>query len=138
MGVHVANKMVDLLTSSGKALENVRVGIMGLSFKENVPDLRNSRVPDIVRRLSECGIRAFVHDPIANAEDAMRQYGIELLGLEMMADLDGLVLAVPHEDYLKIRVARLCSFLKPDSILMDVKSALNPTEIPLGITYWSL
>ena len=138
MGVHVANKMVDLLTSSGKTLENVRVGIMGLSFKENVPDLRNSRVPDIVRRLSECGIRAFVHDPIANAEDAMRQYGIELLGLEMMADLDGLVLAVPHEDYLKIRVARLCSFLKPDSILMDVKSALNPTEIPLGITYWSL
>ncbi len=138
MGLHIANKMIDLLCSSGKSVGGARVGILGLSFKENVADLRNSRVPDIITRLTECGIKALVHDPIANKEEAKRQYSIQLLQLDSMRKLDGLVLAVPHDTYLSTQGEPLFSFLKPDGILLDIKSALDPSQVPIGITYWSL
>ena len=138
MGVHIANKLVNLLTKAGKVLNEVRVGILGLSFKENVSDLRNSRVPDIITKLAEFGIKPLVHDPFANAEEAFRQYGIQLLELDMMRALDGLIMAVPHEPYLKMQSKELCAFLVSDCVLIDVKSALNPADLPAAITYWSL
>jgi UDP-N-acetyl-D-galactosamine dehydrogenase len=138
MGVHIANKLVNLLTKADKVLNEVRVGILGLSFKENVSDLRNSRVPDIITKLAEFGIKPLVHDPFANAEEAFRQYGIQLLELDMMRALDGLIMAVPHEPYLKMQSKELCAFLVSDCVLIDVKSALNPADLPAGITYWSL
>ena len=138
MGVHIANKLVNLLTKVGKVLNEVRVGIMGLSFKENVSDLRNSRVPDIITKLAEFGIKPLVHDPFANAEEALKQYDIQLLGLDKMCALDGLIMAVPHEPYLKMQSKDLCAFLASDCVLIDVKSALDPADFPVGITYWSL
>ena len=138
MGIHIANKMVTLLTAAGKMVDKVRVGIMGLSFKENVSDLRNSRVPDIVKKLNEFGIRPLVHDPFASGEDALRQYGIELSNLDMMQNLDGLVVAVPHKPYIEMHSGDLGMLLAANSVLIDVKSALDQTKLPDGITYWSL
>ena len=138
MGVHIATKLINLLTEAGKVLEETRVGILGLSFKENVSDLRNSRVPDIVAKLIEFGIKPLVHDPLADSEEALARYGIELRGLDAMCELDGLVLAVPHESYLELGSLRLCTFLASDSVLIDVKSALDPSKLRSDVTYWSL
>ena len=138
MGVHIATKLASLLTAAGKELEKSRVGILGLSFKENVSDLRNSRVPDIVVKLTEFGIKPLVHDPLADSKEALTRYGIELRGLDAMCALDGLVLAVPHVSYLELGFLHLCTFLASDSVLIDVKSALDPGELPSGVTYWSL
>ncbi len=138
MGVHIATKLINLLTEAGKVLEETRVGILGLSFKENVSDLRNSRVPDIVAKLIEFGIKPLVHDPLADSEEALARYGIELRGLDAMCELDGLVLAVPHESYLELGFLRLCTFLASDCVLIDVKSALDPSKLRSDVTYWSL
>ena len=138
MGMHIATKLINLLTEAGKVLEETRVGILGLSFKENVSDLRNSRVPDIVAKLIEFGIKPLVHDPLADSEEALARYGIELRGLGSMCELDGLVLAVPHESYLEFGSLRLCTFLASDSVLIDVKSALDPSKLRSDVTYWSL
>jgi len=138
MGIHIANKMATLLTAAGKTLGDARVGIMGLSFKENVSDLRNSRVPDIVKKLNEFGIKPLVHDPFASGEDALLQYGIELSNLDMMQHLDGLVVAVPHKPYVEMHSEDLGAVLATNSVLIDVKSALDQTKLPSGITYWSL
>ena len=126
------------MTEAGKVLEETRVGILGLSFKENVSDLRNSRVPDIVAKLIEFGIKPLVHDPLADSEEALARYGIELRGLDAMCELDGLVLAVPHESYLELGSLHLCTFLASDCVLIDVKSALDPSKLPSNVTYWSL
>ena len=138
MGVHIATKLINLLTKSGKVLEEMRVGILGLSFKENVSDLRNSRVPDIVAKLIEFGIKPLVHDPLADSEEALARYGIELRGLDVMCELDGLVLAVPHESYLELGSLHLSNFLASDCVLIDVKSALDPSKLRSDVTYWSL
>ncbi len=100
MGEYIAGKLVKMLVNAGSRVSGARVGILGLTFKENVSDLRNSRVPDIVRELDQYGIQALVHDPLCSPEDALRHYGITLCRSEELTDLDGLVLAVPHAAYL--------------------------------------
>jgi len=136
MGAFVAQKLVRLLAAGDKPLKQNRVGVLGLTFKENVPDLRNSRVPDIVAELASYGIRALVHDPLASAEDARCVYGIELQPLSALADLDALVLAVPHRE-LVAEAARPARFLRPGGALIDVKGALRGADLG-DVLYWSL
>ncbi len=138
MGSFVAQKLVKLLIASDVAVKGARVGVLGLSFKENVPDLRNSRVPDILRELVSFGIEALIHDPLADPAQAQHEYGLELSPLELLRDLDGLVLAVPHRAYLALGEAGMAALLRPSGILIDVKSALDPTRLPAEQTYWSL
>lgn len=139
MGVYLAQRLVKLLTTHGNMpLKDSRVGILGLTFKENVSDLRNSRVPDIVMELKQFGIEPLVHDPLADIGVAKREYGVDLAGWQELRDLDALVLAVTHSYYLKIPTLELLSCLRPRGILMDVKSALDPDQIPPQIAYWSL
>ncbi|MEE2694323.1 MAG: nucleotide sugar dehydrogenase [Pseudomonadota bacterium] len=138
MGSHIAAKLVKLLENTGKAVGKSRVAIFGLSFKEDVSDLRNSRVVDIKRALVDQGAQVLVNDPFAHAEEVQDQFGLELTALSSIKNLDGLILAVPHAPYRSIPVADLCAFLVPDGVLIDVKSVVNKTEIPKGIGYWSL
>ncbi len=109
------SKLVKLLVQNDVPVKRARVGVLGLTFKEDVPDLRNSRVPDILRELKEFGIEAMVHDPLADPEEARAEYGIALAPLELFHALDAVVLAVPHASYREaFAEGRLSGLLTPD------------------------
>ncbi len=137
VGAFIAQRLVRFLSRNTTALGDARVAILGLTFKENVSDTRNSRVPDIVRELENFGVRATVSDPMARPEDAVHEYGIALTDLGKAKDLDALVLAVPHRAFLS-DPSKLFAMLKPQGVLIDVKSVVDPASVPKGITYWSL
>lgn len=137
MGPYIAQRLVRMLGAAKRPLRDARVAILGLTFKENVPDLRNSRVPDIIRELSQFGITPVVCDPHADAGDAQREYGLTLGDSGSLRDLDALVLAVPHRAYLADEKA-LLAMVRPDGVLIDVRSALSPSRLPAGLNYWSL
>ena len=138
MGAFVAQKLVKLLIARDVPVRRARVGVLGLTFKENVPDLRNSRVPDIVRELQSFGIAALVHDPLASPEAALEEYGLELAPLDRLRDLDGLILAVPHRAYLEQGESGLSAMVAPAGTVVDVKSVMDPARLPPTLTYWSL
>jgi len=138
MGAFIAQRLVKLLIEAERPVKRARIGILGLAFKENVPDLRNSRVPDILTELQEFGISAMVHDPLADAAEARHEYGIELAPLDAFEQLDGLVLAVPHRMLIERGMEVVARALAPGGVLVDVKSALDPAAIPDGFTYWAL
>ncbi|MGO4128965.1 nucleotide sugar dehydrogenase [Inquilinus sp. YAF38] len=138
MGAFLGARLVKVLARQGRTILGARVGILGLTFKENVSDLRNSRVPDIVAELKTYGIAPLVHDPLADPERARQEYGIDLAGLDAFRDLDALVLAVPHRAYLDRPRDELWAFLREGGLVMDVKSALDPASVPSRLAYWSL
>jgi UDP-N-acetyl-D-galactosamine dehydrogenase len=138
MGEFLADKLVKMLINADLPVKGARVGILGLTFKENVSDLRNSRVPDIVRQLGQYAISPIVHDPMCDPGDALREYGIALRGQDELVDLDGLILAVPHAQLLEAGAERIVERLKPGGVLVDVKSVIPVTSIPPGIDHWSL
>jgi UDP-N-acetyl-D-galactosamine dehydrogenase len=138
MGEFVAGKLVKMLINADLPVKGARVGILGIAFKENVSDLRNSRVPDIVRELGQFGISPFVHDPLSAPDQALREYGITLRSQEQLTDLDGLILAVPHAQFVDEGPAGIAARLKPGGVLLDVKSVIPRAAIPSGIHFWSL
>jgi UDP-N-acetyl-D-galactosamine dehydrogenase len=138
MGAFIAQRLVKLLIKSDLPVRNARVGIFGLTFKENVPDLRNSRVPDIVAELGQFGIEPIVHDPLADPAEARDEYGVELLPIDRFQEMQALILAVPHRHYLQEKTDGLLSRVVPRGILIDVKSAIDPNTVPDGFSYWSL
>jgi len=137
MGAFIANKLVRMMAMSDVPLSKLRVGVLGLTFKENVRDLRNSRVPDILRELKSFGIDALISDPMADAEQAHEEYGVHLCSQKEFKDLHGLVLAVPHRELIA-RKDDLFAMLRPGGALIDVKSALTPSSVPHNLAYWSL
>lgn len=139
MGKYIAEQTVKYLASFGKNVHGSRVGILGLTFKENVPDLRNSRVPDILVELKEYGIKTIVHDPYGDKKEAMEEYGIELEDLNDIKNLDAIILAVGHDSYIQLGVENFISRLKNKTgIFIDVKSIFSPHDFPKSIKYWSL
>lgn len=138
MGAYVAQRLIKMLIAGGRQVKGARVGILGLTFKENVPDLRNSRVPDVVAELREFGIEPLVHDPEADAAEAMHEYGLKLVEWSEMSGLDGVVLAVSHEQYTSQPASELLSIVNEGGPVVDVKSMLDPKDVPATYTYWSL
>jgi UDP-N-acetyl-D-glucosamine/UDP-N-acetyl-D-galactosamine dehydrogenase len=138
MGGFIAQRLVKLLIAAERPVKGARIGIIGLTFKENVPDLRNSRVPDIVAELREFGIAALVADPLADPDDARREYGIELVPFDHFYDLDGLILAVPHRVLAEAGWERLFAALAPGGVFIDVKSVIARDQVPPQLHYWSL
>ena len=138
MGIYIAQKLMKLLIKSKIPVSLAKVGILGLTFKENVPDLRNSRVPDIINELNDFGIQTFVCDPNADEIEAANEYGVKLSKLSDLQELDAIVFAVPHQQYMDIPIDKLCSCLKSNAIIIDIKSVLNPNELPSFVKYWSL
>ncbi|HEX7843976.1 MAG TPA: nucleotide sugar dehydrogenase [Kofleriaceae bacterium] len=138
IGPFLAQKCVKMLTHSDVALRKAKVGIFGLTFKENVPDLRNSKIPDIVAELATFGIEAMVHDPLGNPEEAYEEYKIRLAPLEQLTNLDAAILAVAHREYVESTSA-IFERVRDNGILIDVKSAMPRTvKPPRGIRIWSL
>jgi UDP-N-acetyl-D-glucosamine/UDP-N-acetyl-D-galactosamine dehydrogenase len=139
MGQYFAERVLSAVNATASApAGSRRILVLGLTFKENVPDLRNSRVPDILRELREYGIEALVHDARADAEEALAEYGVRLCDWPDLRGLDAVVLAVPHATYLERLDAELSSMLAPGGIVIDVKSALRAAQLPEGARYWSL
>lgn len=138
MGVFIVEQIVKNMIAHDAPVKNARIGILGLTFKEDVPDLRNSRVPDIWNALAEYGPRALVHDPHANAAEAKHEYNLDLSDMAAFHDLDVLVLAVAHADYKKMGIASLAGMLKPGGLFVDIKSVFGPDVMPRGTRYWSL
>lgn len=140
MGKFVAEHTMKLLSHLSRPANALRVGVLGLTFKENVPDLRNSKVPDIISELREYGIEVLVHDPIAEGEEAVAEYGIHLVEWNKMKDLDGLIVAVAHKTFSDMSVSDLLKTLRDEKhgVVIDVKSVLNTAHIPTSIKYWRL
>ena len=138
VGSFIGQRVMKMLSRAGVALREARVGILGLAFKENVPDLRNSRVPDIVAELREFGVEPAVHDPLGDPREALAEHGVRLCDFDDIRDLDALILAVPHRDYLEMPRRELLSRVRDTGAVIDVKSVLSPAELSPGQHYWSL
>lgn len=138
MGGYIAQRLVKLLVEANLSIRGARIGILGITFKENVPDIRNSRVPDIVRELQQFGIHPLVHDPLANRHETQQEYGIQLVDWQDLPTLDGMVLAVNHRAYLEIPPEQLMEVLRPGGVVIDVKTMLDHKKLPDTIHYWSL
>ncbi len=140
MGKYIAERTVKLLIHSGKAVKGAKVAILGFTFKENVPDLRNTRVVDIVNELAEFGIQVLVHDPLADSREAKQYYGLDLVPMETLKGVDAVVVAVLHKAYAQLGlkgIAGLCTNGHP--IVIDVKSVFDANQAhKLDITYWQL
>jgi UDP-N-acetyl-D-galactosamine dehydrogenase len=140
MGKYIAEKTVKLLISARKQVFHANVAVLGLTFKENVPDLRNTRVVDIISELKDYGVNVLVHDPMADRVEAQRYYGLELTPLDTIKNMDAVVVAVIHDEYRHLglkQIAGLCGGNPP--ILIDIKTAFSEPEArENGILYWRL
>jgi len=143
MGKFVADAIIKKLIIANKVVNQSKVVILGITFKDNCPDIRNSKVVDIIKSLSEYGIEPIVVDPEADATEAKHEYGINLVDIKDVRDADCLVLAVAHEDFKKMSLEEMdFLFAKCDNnekVLIDVKSILDKSEIEKkGYSYWRL
>ncbi len=139
MGKFIAEQAVKQLARNGHPVAGGRVTVLGLTFKENCPDLRNSRVVDIVRELEDYGCEVTVHDPLASPEEAKHEYGIELMEYGALQAAHAVVLAVPHAGYLEGGIDMMQPLLHPGGVVLDVKSVLDRTRATdLGLTLWRL
>lgn len=138
MGRFVAQRAVKLMINEGIQLKGARIGIIGVTFKEDVTDTRNSRVPDIVYELSEFGIEPVVYDPVADPELVRHEYGLELKPRSALDGVQGLIVAVGHKQVRDLGVRTLANFVSPGGIFVDIKSIFDPAEVPDHVSYWSL
>ncbi|HKA76272.1 MAG TPA: nucleotide sugar dehydrogenase [Pseudolabrys sp.] len=137
MGERVARECMHALLHSGRA--NPTVTILGMTFKENVPDIRNSKVIDIARELQRVGVGVQIADPIASSEETAHEYGIKLTPLEALQPADAVILAVAHKDYLAGGWPLVAKLLKDRrGIVLDVKAKLDREQKPEGIELWRL
>ncbi len=140
MGAYVAEQTVKRLVRQGQNMRGAQAAILGLTFKENVPDIRNSKVVDIVRELEEYGVKARVHDPLASARDAAHEYGLALAGEEeLLGACDAVIVAVAHQAFRTKGPAWVESLLKgrTGGVVADVKSVFRREQFP-GRDYWRL
>jgi UDP-N-acetyl-D-galactosamine dehydrogenase len=125
MGLFVANKLVKLLIQKGKKIGGAKTLMLGITFKENCPDIRNSRVVDIYRELRDFGMNVDVYDPWANKAEVKKEHGIDLVG-ELGANYDAIVLTVAHQEFLTLPFSSLKA---ENGIIFDIKSVLDRTLV---------
>ena len=139
MAKFVAESTVKKLIETGSGVKGGKVNVLGLTFKEDCKDLRNSKVADVVRELADYGLDVAVHDPLASAIEADHEYGIRLCEWDALPKADALVLAVTHKQYLDMDSTALLGSLKPGGCVIDVKSALDlPMLANQGFAVWRL
>ncbi len=139
MGKYVAEQTVKQLIAHDFAVKGAPIVVLGMTFKENCPDIRNSRVIDVVRELQSFGARVLVHDPIADSAECAHEYGIELTPWDELPRASALVAAVSHAEYAAMGVPGLLGKLVPGGVFADVKSAYDPAELrAAGVHPWRL
>ncbi|HWW68998.1 MAG TPA: nucleotide sugar dehydrogenase [Duganella sp.] len=139
MAKFVAEKTVKSMIAAGCYVKGARVNVLGLTFKENCPDLRNSKVADIVAELKSYGVEVHVHDPVAASAEAYHEYGIELEGWDHLPRADAIVAAVPHRELLATPIGELQAKLTPRGCFIDIKSAFDTAKLAqAGHCVWRL
>jgi len=139
MAAYIAQQTVKQMINAGSCIKGAKVNVLGLTFKENCPDLRNSKVADMVRELREYGCEVYVHDPIAEPAEAAHEYGITLTPWNKLPKADAIVAAVSHKEYLDMPLDNIFSVAKTNSVFIDVKSAYNQEDITNnGFILWRL
>lgn len=139
MGKFIAQRTVKEMIHAGHNILGSRVTVLGLTFKEDCPDLRNSKVIDIIRELEEYGIDVQVCDPLADRTDALREYGIELLSFSEIKKAEALVLAVAHKEYRGLSIEKIKSLMNRNPLLIDVKGVYDRKAVAEGnIRMWRL
>lgn len=143
MGAFVADAAIKKMILAGKQVRNAKVVILGLTFKENCPDTRNSKVEDIINRLREYAVDPIVVDPWADDKDALSEYGVRLTPLEMVSEADCIILAVAHDEFKKMDIYQIDKLFKAGSndekVLIDVKGIVDKKTLDeSGYSYWRL
>jgi UDP-N-acetyl-D-galactosamine dehydrogenase len=139
MGKFVAEQTVKRLVQHGHRVSGAKVAVLGLTFKENCPDLRNSKVIDIIDELREYCCEVVVHDPLADSAEAQAEYGIALCEQQDLKNCQAVILAVPHTQYLQLNVAEFGAMMDPGATLIDIKSVLNRSELEAAkLNVWRL
>lgn len=141
MGKYVADATIKEMIKAGKAPKNSKVAILGLTFKENCPDTRNSKVGDIIKRLNEFDIEPIVVDPWASERDAIHEYGIKLTKFEDVKDIDCIIVAVAHNEFKALKLDDLKKLYKKgtENVLIDVKGLYKIDDLKAsGMKWWRL
>lgn len=139
MGKFIAEQTVKQLVQRGHPVAGARIIVLGLTFKENCPDLRNSRVEDIITELRDYCCEVVVHDPLADPEEAREEYTVELAAWEALPTAHAVILAVPHAEYLSRGVELVIPLLAPDGVVIDIKGVLDREQAAArGIALWRL
>jgi UDP-N-acetyl-D-glucosamine/UDP-N-acetyl-D-galactosamine dehydrogenase len=139
MGKFVAEQTIKNMIASGSHIKGAKVNVLGLTFKENCGDLRNSKVIDIIRELQSYGVEVSVTDAQAEADEALHEYGVTLLPWGTLPQADAIVAAVAHDEYARLGVADLASKLKPGGAFIDVKAAFDAGALQAaGYRVWRL
>jgi UDP-N-acetyl-D-galactosamine dehydrogenase len=124
MGSHVARRTAKLMAQRNLQTTQSNILVLGLAFKENCPDVRNTRVVDIVSELRSYNANVHIHDPWVNADEARHEYGLELIAQPEAGKYDAIILAVSHREFIALGAEGIRAFGKPDAVLFDVKRAL--------------
>lgn len=127
MGAHIARKTVQQMILAGRNIKGARVSVLGVTFKENCPDVRNSKVIDIIHELRGFGVETHVHDPAADADEVLHEYDLRLRAWEDLPAADALILAVSHREFLNLPAAAYVGKVVRGGCIIDVKSVLDPT-----------
>jgi UDP-N-acetyl-D-glucosamine/UDP-N-acetyl-D-galactosamine dehydrogenase len=139
MGKYIAEQTVKQMIACGSSVKGARVNVLGLTFKENCPDLRNSKVVDIIAELKSYGIEVFVHDPEGNPDEAMHEYGVRLTPWDELPRADAIVAAVAHRHYHTLSVEQLASKVVPGGGFVDVKASFDSAALGgVGLKVWRL
>ncbi len=143
MGKYIAENTVKKLISCGKSVKDSRVAVLGLTFKENCPDTRNTKIVDIINELKEYGVQSYVTDAYAENDDAKKEYGIDLVPFEELKDMDAVIIAVAHNKYFELTQKDIDAIFaegaNSEKVLIDVKGILDRKEYEAaGYCYWRL
>ena len=141
MGKHIASNVIKMMIKAKQQIDGAKIAILGLTFKENVSDVRNTKVIDIIHELNEYGVEVLVYDPVAEKEEVFEEFNIRLVDKSELTELDTVIFAVPHDRLKKkYTLENLKHLFKSDNrVLIDVKSLFDKNESEaLGFHYWSL
>ncbi|MFW6055589.1 MAG: nucleotide sugar dehydrogenase, partial [Thermodesulfobacteriota bacterium] len=139
MGEYVARTVVKKMIRAGFSIKGSRLGVLGLAFKENVPDLRNTRVIDIIRELESFDVEVLVCDPLVDAAEAGKKLGVDLSAIEELTDLEAVILAVPHDAFLRYSALEIKGCLQENGLFFDLKGRIPVQELKeAGLAYWRL
>jgi UDP-N-acetyl-D-galactosamine dehydrogenase len=139
MGKYIAEQTIKQMIASGSSIKGSKVNVLGLTFKENCADLRNSKVVDIINELQDYGVEVFVHDPQADPAEALHEHGVVLRSWEGLPRADAIVAAVAHSEYREIGIEELRRKIVQNGCFVDVKAGFDTARLKeAGVTVWRL
>jgi len=139
MGKFIAEQTVKQMIATGSSIKGAKVLLLGLTFKENCEDLRNSRVIDVIQELETYGVNVLVHDPVAKAEEAKAEYNVDLVDMTSLTKVDAIVAAVSHDSLLNIDAKQWAAYVNAGAPFIDVKSAFDKHKLKdAGFKVWRL